>query len=359
MNKILNAIGYSENLDGKNKVAFIIAVIGTFQILMFQLFYIVFSVSWLLIIQTVFVFIAYISFFLFFRRKHYILGKAMIINVMIVQVALLVFFWFPEETHFAYYYFIVPPISFFILDMGNTNERKLLIYSNSFVAVLCLISTMVSPLELLSLQPVTITIFSTLTILSTIFVEWLVFYMYARDLQNTHKELKVLANTDSLTNISNRRVLFDQGEMLFRIHSKYRKPFALMLIDIDHFKIINDRYGHPAGDKVLQEMTDLISRNIRKEDLLCRYGGEEFAILLRNVDENYISIIKEVKEKIEHNDFNIDSDTHIHVTISAGVVSCKYNCQSFEELVQKADKLLYAAKESGRNKIVFEATESV
>lgn len=355
---MLNAFGYSNNLDGKNKIAFVIAVIGTLQILMFQVGYIAFTSSWALIIETCFVFFAYTSFFYFFKRKRYTIAKAMIINVMIVQVALLVLFWFPEEIHLSYYYFIVPPISFFILDLGSSDEKKVLIYSNLFVAVISLASTLLTPLQWLPLQPVYVTLFRTLTISSTLLMEVLVFYMYARDLNQTHNELKLLANTDALTNISNRRVLFEQGEMLYHIHSKYKKPFALVLIDIDHFKIINDQYGHPAGDAVLQEMTALISQNIRKEDLLCRYGGEEFAILLRNVDENYIAIIKAVKETIERHRFYVDKDTAVSITVSGGVVLCKYNCQSFESLVQKADKLLYEAKESGRNKIVFETVEN-
>ncbi len=240
------------------------------------------------------------------------------------------------------------------MDIDNAKERKVLILLNLLVAVVLLMSGIFEPYELIELEAHYVMILRVMSIVSTIFTEVLVFYFYAVSLARTHSELRLLANTDALTNISNRRVLFEQGEKFTCIYEKYDKTFSLMILDIDHFKRINDEYGHPAGDKVLKEISTVISENVRKEDLVCRYGGEEFAILFKNMGHENRSSIENIKNKIKEHLFTINEDTSISLTFSAGVVTYNSKVTSFDELVKKADALLYEAKRTGRDKIIYD-----
>lgn len=353
MELFLNKLGYSSKLKNTNRFAYIIAGVGIIQLILFLLFYIFIVESGLLVIQTVIVFIVYSSSIVFFKRKMYCIGKIILTLVMAFQVFLLAWIWFPATTYFMMYFFVIPPIGFIVFDMDIKKEKRSLIWISLIVTGLIVFIGLVDPIEKLSLESHFIQILRIMTITMTFFVELLVFYFYAYNLSKTNKELRLLANTDALTNVSNRRVLFEQGALLYDICHKYNKSFTLMILDLDHFKEVNDKYGHPVGDKVLKELTVLISKNIRKQDLLCRYGGEEFAILLRDLEENQKYIINNIREKIDNHQFFVNEKDHIHVTFSAGVITCKDNYSNFDELVINTDKLLYQAKSTGRDRIIF------
>ena len=359
MKQILSMIGYSDKLTDKNRYAYIIAGIALVQILMFLVLYAFLDDAILLIVQTIIVFVLYVSALILLKRKIYCFGKILITLLLGVQVFLLTWIWFPRDTYFLMYFFIIPPISFFIFDLEIKSERRSLIWINVILSALIIFTGISDPLEKLTLHNSFIEVIRFMTMILTYLVEVLVFFTYAVSLSKTEKELRILANTDVLTNIANRRVLFERGDQIHSICRKYEKSFTLMILDIDHFKLVNDKYGHPIGDKVLIELTELISSSIRLEDLLCRYGGEEFAILLRNVDNDQKFIIENIREKIGNHRFYVGKDDYIHITFSAGVITCHQNYTSFDDLVVSADKLLYQAKSLGRNQIIFENGEII
>ena len=147
--------------------------------------------------------------------------------------------------------------------------------------------------------------------------------------------------TDPLTQTKNRRSFFKDIVKL--------KPstHTLVMTDIDHFKQINDTYGHDMGDFVLKEFTKLIKNNIRKDDLIYRWGGEEFIIILKNVDKNQAKIIIEnLRQKIESHNFN-----GIHITASFGIK--EIDGIITEDDLKEVDKALYISKKTGRNKITI------
>ena len=127
------------------------------------------------------------------------------------------------------------------------------------------------------------------------------------------------------------------------------KPISLIIFDIDHFKNINDTYGHQIGDIVIQKTSEIIKNNIRKNDIACRYGGEEFVIFLYDcdIDDGY-DIAEKIRQKVENQELKIENKT-IKYTISAGI-SNKGN--NIEEMIKNADEMLYKAKEK-RNSIVI------
>lgn len=340
-------------LDEKTKFTYIIGIVGLLQLVGFLIIYIFVAKSLYLVIETLIIIFFYLIQFLFLYKGYKKISKVIIILGLIIQVNLLVFLWFPKETNLTYFFFLVPPIVFMIFDLGDKAEKIILILLN-FLVIVCMMGTaFVEPMELIVLDEGFVNFVEFITVFSTIVSEVTVFFFYALNLHKTHKELAFLANTDALTNIYNRRVLFDKGEILFQSYQKYGKPFTVMILDIDHFKQVNDIYGHMAGDKVLKEMSDLISKNIRKDDILCRYGGEEFAILFKNLNKDNMLNLDEIRKRINKKEFIVDNGEKVQITISAGVVSCNKKNKSFGEMVLDADKLLYSAKLSGRNKIVY------
>lgn len=157
--------------------------------------------------------------------------------------------------------------------------------------------------------------------------------------------LSQLASTDPLTGIANRRRLDTELEQEMKRAERYHTPLSIVMFDVDHFKKVNDTYGHPVGDRVLIDLATLIAGNIRTHDLLARWGGEEFVILTHNCEAEVAANLSEkLRSAIEEFEFH----TVGKVTCSFGVTSF-HPGESVHELVSRADKALYLAKMRGRN----------
>jgi len=163
--------------------------------------------------------------------------------------------------------------------------------------------------------------------------------------------LKEAAIKDPLTSCYNRRELERQMEKEISISRRFSKNFSVIMFDIDHFKKVNDQFGHQAGDTVLKTIASYVKSEIRMEDDLFRYGGEEFILILRETDiQDAGSLAERLRYKIESNAV-WHSKAEISVTASFGVAAYKKDISS-DELVRRADAMLYKAKNSGRNKVV-------
>lgn len=129
-------------------------------------------------------------------------------------------------------------------------------------------------------------------------------------------------------------------------------PLSIILFDIDHFKLINDSHGHLAGDQILQEVSQLVFDSIRKDDVFCRYGGEEFVVVMRNTPcQAAVNLSERLRQKVEGHDFFYENQK-ISVTISAGVSTLtNKNFRDYVALIAEADKYLYQSKGAGRNQI--------
>ena len=174
----------------------------------------------------------------------------------------------------------------------------------------------------------------------------------AHDILESHiGELKELSITDSLTKVYNRRHFFETAQTLVSIAKRENNEISFLMIDIDHFKNVNDTYGHQVGDYVLIRLAEEIKNMIRDADLFARIGGEEFALLLHNTSLDGAKIIAEkIRSSMEKIDFN-DNYITIDVTVSIGCASINNTIRTLEELYQDADKKLYIAKELGRNRV--------
>lgn len=162
-------------------------------------------------------------------------------------------------------------------------------------------------------------------------------------------ELKRLATTDPLTGILNRRSLFESAEKELHRAVRYQYPFTLMMLDLDHFKLVNDNYGHEFGDKVLQRFIEVCKGNLREEDIFGRFGGEEFVIVLTasNCEGGFL-VAERIRQQWEA-DYQVVKGKNVSSTVSIGVAGLVEQQETVDSVLERADAMLYQAKGGGRN----------
>ena len=169
-------------------------------------------------------------------------------------------------------------------------------------------------------------------------------------------ETRTQAATDGLTGLPNRRTFVEKLDEMLHRAVRFGTPVSLLILDVDHFKSVNDSYGHPVGDQVLRRLAVLLGHSVREAvDLAARYGGEEFAVLLENTaHDGALKLAERLRTALEEETFlhmEGSQATQFHVTMSIGVASYPEAGDAMV-LVGKADQALYDAKESGRNRVV-------
>jgi diguanylate cyclase (GGDEF)-like protein len=202
---------------------------------------------------------------------------------------------------------------------------------------------------------------SALLLLSTLVIAFLVIRTKrdAKVLTAQHKKMKILSRTDDLTQLFNRRYiqkrLYEEFELYLR---NPQTKASLLMIDLDHFKSINDTYGHATGDLVLEIVARIIDERSRKTDLFARYGGEEFLLLLRNTDaDNALKLAEKIRTAIESKAIEFKGKT-IHITCSIGISAFNEHLETCHDWIQQADMAMYQSKQNGRNQTTVYSTES-
>ncbi len=192
-----------------------------------------------------------------------------------------------------------------------------------------------------------------------IFCTILLFILLLLRKLKVRKKLLVLAKTDSLTGLLNRTELFNQGHKLVQDASEQELDLSVLLLDIDHFKLINDKFGHSIGDLVLEKIAKLVSETMRARDVFSRLGGEEFVSILPNTNLDHAkAIAMRVIEKIAQYNFS-ELGVDDSITLSIGVANLKDTNPEFDDILHAADLAMYRAKAQGRNQMVsYEAIVS-
>lgn len=163
-------------------------------------------------------------------------------------------------------------------------------------------------------------------------------------------QLRVIAMTDALTGTHTRRHFFDLAEVECGRSSRHERPISVALLDLDHFKLVNDRFGHRVGDEALRLVADTVRDKLRSHDLLGRYGGEEFALLLPETSlEGARLVVERIRQAVAALEFTHHQDV-VSLTISAGVVFRRPD-EALGAALERADAALYAAKDQGRNRV--------
>ena len=174
----------------------------------------------------------------------------------------------------------------------------------------------------------------------------------ARDITERRRAERAeeLASRDSLTDLYNHRTFYALLKDEVARTRRFNRPLSLLMIDVDHFKNVNDTLGHQAGDAILRGLSDLLVRQVRAVDRVCRYGGEEFTVIMPETDTAIaMQIAERLRYLVERQPFDIDDGKTTGITVSIGVATYPQLVDSPDEIVKAADVALYAAKQAGRN----------
>ena len=178
---------------------------------------------------------------------------------------------------------------------------------------------------------------------------------YHHELEEANDQLRKLAVTDVLTGLKNRRAFEERLVMEFSMARRRKRELAVLLLDVDNFKQINDRYGHAAGDDVLQKLGILLRTTLRLPDLPARYGGEEFVVLLpESGEEGAMGVARRIMERVAEEQWNNES-----MTVSIGMAAMNESLVNGLQLVALADEALYAAKRAGKNRAMLHGGEQI
>lgn len=173
---------------------------------------------------------------------------------------------------------------------------------------------------------------------------------HAKELNKLNEKLEEASNTDPMTGAYNRRFFYRTSEHMISIARREKYPVSVAILDIDHFKNINDTYGHDIGDVIIKDLVHQLEQNMRKSDLFARFGGEEFVVLLNHTDINHnaMGFFERLRTVIE-NSTPVDD---VKYTVSIGVSPVLDSDEKIDTALKRADLALYEAKESGRNRVV-------
>lgn len=172
------------------------------------------------------------------------------------------------------------------------------------------------------------------------------------ELQKLSEDLRITSITDPLTGAYNRRFFFESVPKIVSAANRHHFPLSIVTIDVDHFKRINDMYGHPVGDEVLRMLTTLCKESLREADIFARFGGEEFIMALPNTAAEVArGVAERLRTKVMGNPLEIKGD-FLSITVSCGVAQYREGEANVEQVLKRADEALYAAKNGGRNQVV-------
>ena len=179
---------------------------------------------------------------------------------------------------------------------------------------------------------------------------------YNEKLRDSVQATIEMAVTDGLTGLNNRRYFDSHLQGMFEKSAGRKRPISLVMCDIDHFKAVNDAHGHDVGDEVIREFAKRIRKNIRNMDLACRYGGEEFVVVMPDTDVALARVVAErIRLEVATHPFIVAGKIALPVTVSLGVSCIDGESDTPEKLLKRADVALYHAKRAGRNQVITEA----
>lgn len=178
------------------------------------------------------------------------------------------------------------------------------------------------------------------------------FFAMKKKMDDDYMHIKELSLTDPLTKIGNRRMFFELSEELCKISKRDKESVSLLMLDIDHFKKVNDVYGHMVGDEVLKFLVKELKHNLRESDIVARYGGEEFIVLMPRTEiEGACILAEKIRKFFEDNNYINKQGLCIEVRVSIGITQSTSEDRKIQEVILRADEALYKAKETGRNRV--------
>jgi len=288
------------------------------------------------------------------QQKHYALAPAIFLIVATVQ-SLVEVVVFGVGLGFEYYFFNFAGLIIYTNWKGRYQLGSIVILSMLFIGVIMHAS--LNP-PMTPLNPFITSFFIVINIILNITGVANSAFYYVRIVNRAQQKLEQAALTDFLTSLPN-RVAFDRFITSDRVREHHQSTgMGILMMDVDHFKSINDTYGHVVGDEVLRKISTVLANETRTTDIVARYGGEEFvhALVTPSLEELQ-SVAERLRETIQNLTFT-DNEHTFSVTMSIGALFCPSTCKfSVDSALSRADELLYQAKENGRNQVVHESLE--
>jgi diguanylate cyclase (GGDEF)-like protein len=278
--------------------------------------------------------------------SHYKLAVVMVILAGTVQLTLI--YLFMPDNSFRSYWFPVSTIIMFVV-AG--------VWAGILAGLISIIALIAAPL--LVGQPIP-NLHSVLSLLFAMTGLMVMGYFYIRHLERAHQlidekteQLMHTVRTDLLTGVYNRLGFFEEAERLIKLHRREHQPFVVGVIDLDHFKQINDSHGHEAGDEALKVFAGMIQKSLRSSDLVGRMGGDEFMIFLSFTDCDAAKMVyKKLSQNLQSIPVKTPKGSLIHLQASIGFARKEKESEILGQLVKRADEALYQAKREGRNQCV-------
>jgi two-component system cell cycle response regulator len=171
------------------------------------------------------------------------------------------------------------------------------------------------------------------------------------ELRIKNEELELQSSVDGLTQLRTRRYVFDRLAVEFLRARRFGSPLSVLMADLDHFKLVNDEYGHPGGDAVLRSVSDQLNEAVRANDVAGRYGGEELFVVMQADLDGAVMMGERWRQVIESTSYEVPGGRRAGVTVSIGVAQYDRSIESSDALIAVADQKLYLAKENGRNRV--------
>jgi diguanylate cyclase (GGDEF)-like protein len=217
-----------------------------------------------------------------------------------------------------------------------------------FVSRIVLVNLLPFPFGALPIEPGSVGAFNLVMFFHTLLISVLV---VALSKERLELDQRTKAQTDPLTGALNRRAFMSRGERLLKRHGVEQAPLCLLFLDLDHFKSLNDRFGHSGGDDVLMKFVSVVNENIRPTDFLFRIGGEEFCCLLPHTATMQAHRVAErIRHQVEMTTVDV-AGYPVRVTVSIGIASTEALGYDLDALIRHADAAVYAAKQQGRNRL--------
>lgn len=283
-------------------------------------------------------------------------GKIWFFFILMLQLLVCTNVYVTNKTGFHLYFFLVPTGAFLLFELKDKFEKITLSLISVLLFFYCENTFNTTPLIQLS-DEINHLVYQSVFFFNMIEVIF-VLTIFANQIETNELKLTRQATTDSLTGIINRHHFFEQGNNLLSLALHNKRPFSLILLDLDYFKRINDQYGHMAGDLCLIEVTKTISLSCREQDLFARIGGEEFVIALPDTTQREANNIAEkIRIDIEQLIIPIVDKNQLRCTASFGITTSSGNDVQLKNLLVEADRALYSAKDYGRNRIQLYANE--
>jgi diguanylate cyclase len=292
----------------------------------------------------------YLAYFILLRKLRFTVAANLALWTATIHICFASLFILEKETGLHYFLIAAGPVAYSLLDAKPRLYRLCFVLFS--IALLLMLEVVPDPAKLTQLDSRLNEALRLATLLGAFALSSVPTALFSLQIQNNELTYYQRSIIDPLTGLYNRGYLTGHLRHVHEVSQRYKRCYSILVLDIDHFKSINDRHGHDAGDTVLKEISEVLRVEARISDVVFRYGGEEFLVLLPETDVSGAVVLAErLRAKISEMKSAI---SQVKTTVSVGIgIGPGSGSDNFEHVIQRADSCMYRAKESGRNQVSY------